>query len=87
MPGVADVSPVQVAQKKLHDALPGLIDIAIKVAKEGNYKMLVYCIDRVLGSPVKTIAIEDEARRLAEARGLDPDRVVHLFETLKRRAS
>jgi hypothetical protein len=83
MPG----SPVQTAQQKLHDALPDLVDRAIALAKEGNYKMLVYCIDRVLGSPVKTIAIEDEARRIAEARGLDPDRVVHLFEDLKRRAS
>ncbi len=87
MAGASDYSPVQVAEQKLRDALPELIDHAIKLALDGHTKMLVYCIDRVLGSPVKTIALQDEARRIAAERGLDPDRVVHLFDTLKRRAS
>jgi hypothetical protein len=87
MAGGADSSPVQVAEQLLRDALPALVERAISLARGGNYKMLVYCIDRVLGSPVKTIALQDEARRIATERGLDPDRVVNLFETLKRRAS
>jgi hypothetical protein len=39
------------------------------------------------GQPTQPIVIEDEARRVAAERGLDPDRVVTLFESIKRRAS
>jgi Family of unknown function (DUF5681) len=39
------------------------------------------------GQPTQPIVIEDEARRVAAERGLDPDRVITLFESIKRRAS
>jgi hypothetical protein len=45
-------SPVPRAEQRLCAALPDLVDIAIGLARAGDRRMLVYCIDRVLGSPV-----------------------------------
>lgn len=86
MPGEAG-SAIQRAEQKLRDALPDLIDVAISAAKDGDRRMLVYCIDRVLGSPIRPVEVHDAARRLASERGLDPERVVNLFEIIKRRGA
>lgn len=78
-------TPVRVAERKLRDRLPELVDKALELALEGgDTKMLVYCIDRVLGRPTQPFDFHAAARRAAEDRGLNPDRVIHLFEQLKR---
>jgi hypothetical protein len=79
-------TPVRVAERKLRDRLPELVDVALNLAiEEANERMLIYCIDRVLGKPTQPIDVYDAARRLAEERGLDPDRVINLFDAIKRR--
>lgn len=83
---VKRTGPVVQAEAKLRDRLPELVDVALDLAiNERDPRMLVYCIDRVLGKPTQPIDIYDAARRLAEERGLDPDRVINLFDAIKRR--
>ena len=77
--------PVVAAESKLRDRLPELVDAALKLALEdGNERMLIYCIDRVLGRPTLPIDFLGAARKAAEDRGLNPDRVIHLYEQMKR---
>lgn len=45
-------SPVKTAEEKLLAALPDLVDVAIRAARAGDKRMLVYCIDRILGTPI-----------------------------------
>lgn len=78
--------PVRAAENKLRDRLPELVDVALEMAlKDRDARMLVYCIDRVLGKPAQPIDVYDAVRRLAVERNLDPDRVIYLYEAIKRR--
>lgn len=78
--------PVKAAENKLRDRLPELVDVALSLAIEGkDAKMVIYCIDRVLGKPTQPIDVLDTVRQLAVARNLDPERVVNLYEIIKRR--
>lgn len=78
-------SPIRAAEGRIRDRLPELVDVALRLALEdGNERMLIYCIDRILGKPTQPIDFYDAARRAAEERGLNPDRVIHLYEQLKR---
>lgn len=80
--------PVKAAENKLRDRLPELVDVALSLAIEGkDAKMVIYCIDRVLGKPTQPIDVLDTVRQLAVARNLDPERVVNLYEIIKRRRS
>jgi hypothetical protein len=77
--------PVKAAENKLRDKLPELLDVALSLALEDrNERLLIYCIDRVLGKPTQPFDFYDAARRAAEERGLNPDRVIHLYEQMKR---
>lgn len=78
-------SPIKVAELKLAENLPKLVDVALKMALDGDKSLLVYCIDRVLGRPTQPIDVYGAARRLALERNLDPDRVINLYEVIKRR--
>lgn len=78
-------SPIREAEGRIRDRLPELVDMALKLALEGeDAKMVVYCIDRILGKPTQPFDFREAARRAAEERGLNPDRVIHLYEQLKR---
>lgn len=44
-----------------------------------------YLIDRIMGKPTQPVDVYDAARRLAEERGLDPDKVISIYDGLKRR--
>lgn len=44
-----------------------------------------YLIDRVMGKPTQPVDVYNTARRLAEERGLDPDKVVSIFDGLKKK--
>lgn len=44
-----------------------------------------YLIDRVMGKPTQPVDVYDEARRLATERGLDPAKVVSIYEALKKK--
>lgn len=80
--------PVKAAENKLRDRLPELVDVALRLAlEEDNERMLIYCIDRILGRPAQPIDVVDTARRLALERNLDPDRVIYLLDVIKRRGS
>lgn len=77
--------PVRAAEDKIRDRLPDLVDVALELAIDTkNERMLVYCIDRVLGKPTQPIDVLDTVRQLARERGHDPDRVVRLFEQRKK---
>jgi hypothetical protein len=90
LPGMPDPeinipgSPIKLAESKLRQALPDLTDIAIQKAKDGDNRMLVYCIDRVLGSPVQPIDLEVSraAARLAAAIGADPEFLIRRAQQL-----
>ena len=78
--------PVKAAENKLRDRLPELVDVALSLAIEGrNERMLIYCIDRVLGKPTQPVDMLDAVRQIAVARNLDPDRVINLYEAIKRK--
>lgn len=80
----ATQSPIKIAELKLAENLPKLVDVALQLALDGDKALLVYCIDRVLGRPTQPFDFHAAARRAAEERGLNPDRVIHLYEQLKR---
>lgn len=44
-----------------------------------------YLIDRVMGKPTQPIDVYDEARRIAEERGLDPEKVISIYDGLKKK--
>ena len=48
-------SPIRIAEKKLADHLPELVDEAIRIALTGDRAMVAYCIDRVLGKTMQPI--------------------------------
>lgn len=83
-PEASQQGPVREAERKLREALPDLVDVAIKLAREGDKRMLVYCIDRVLGSPVQPIDVDVRrlADRLAAQTGADPDFLIRRAKQL-----
>lgn len=79
-------TPVREAERRIRDRLPELVDMALELAlKDRDPKMVVYCIDRILGKPTQPVDVLDATRRLAEERGLDPDKVVSIFDGLKKK--
>ena len=44
-----------------------------------------YLIDRVMGKPTQPVDVYSTARQLAEERGLDPDKVVSIYDGLKKK--
>lgn len=69
-------SPAQLTQRVMTEQLPNLLQVAlIKATKEGDARMLIYCFDRLLGSPVQPIDIDVKraAARLASAVGADAE--------------
>lgn len=78
-------TPVRVAERKLRDHLPQLVDVALAMAlKDRDAKMLVYCIDRVLGKPTQPIDLDVQraADRLALATGADPEFLIRRAQQL-----
>src|SRR5690349_6921449 len=68
---VKRTGPVVQAEAKLRDRLPELVDVALKLALDDeNERMLVYCIDRVLGKPTQPVDLVDRVRDLAVIEGL-----------------
>ena len=84
LPPAADQTPVQRAEAKLRAALPDLVDVAISLAREGDRRMLVYCVDRVLGSPVQPVDLDvtRTAARLASAVGAEPEFLIRRAQQL-----
>jgi hypothetical protein len=78
-------SPIRVAEMKLAENLPLLIDEALRLAFSGDRALLVYCIDRVLGRTVQPIAIEQQVDEIAAKYGVERERVVSIVERLKQR--
>jgi hypothetical protein len=44
-----------------------------------------YLMDRVMGKPTQPVDVYDTARRLAEERGLDPAKVISIFDGLRKK--
>lgn len=68
-------SPIKIAELKLAENLPKLVDVALKMALDGDKSLITYCIDRVLGRPTQPIDLDVRraAERLASATGADPE--------------
>lgn len=80
--------PVRAAENKLRDRLPELVDVALSLAIEDrNERMVIYCIDRILGKPTQPFDVRDAVRKLAAERGLDPDRVINLYDAIRKRGA
>lgn len=86
---VVTQTPVQLAELKLTTRLPELVDKALELALagEGNERLLIYCIDRVLGKPTQPIDLMDAVRKIAIERGLEPERVINLYEVIRKRGA
>jgi hypothetical protein len=96
-------TPVQLAEARIAEKLPWLVDKLMELAEGiheertvGDGAVLVYkrapdrqaaeyLIDRIMGKPTQPVDVYDTARQLAVARGLDPDKVVNIFDGLKRK--
>lgn len=69
-------SPIREAEGKVRDRLPELVDVALSLAiDDRNERMVIYCIDRILGKPSQPIDLDVRraADRLASATGADPE--------------
>jgi hypothetical protein len=60
-------------------------DVVIVYKRPPDRQAAEYLVDRVMGKPTQPIDVYDAARQLAEARGLDPNKVVSIYDGLKRR--
>lgn len=79
-------SPIRLAELKLADNLPALIDLALKMAlKDRDKQLLVYCIDRVMGRTVQPIDVVHQIDEIAAEYGVEPERVTSIVERLKAR--
>ncbi len=79
------LSPIKMAEIKLAQNLPALIDLALSLALAGDRALMVYLIDRVLGKSVQPIAIETQVAEIAAEYGVEPERVTSIVERLKAR--
>lgn len=82
-------TPAGLTQRIMAEQLPNLLRVAlIKATKEGDARMLIYCFDRLLGSPVQPIDLEIRraAEQIAERTGADPDWLVKRAQEIAARA-
>ena len=80
------LSPIRAAELTLAKNLPQLVEMALSLALEDRDKaMVVYCMDRVLGKPTQPVDVYDTARQIAVERGLDPEKVVSIYDGLKKK--
>lgn len=78
-------SPIREAEGKIRDRLPELVDVALALAiDERDPKMIVYCIDRILGKPMQPIDLDVKraAERLGAATGADPEFLIRRAQQL-----
>lgn len=54
--------PVQMAEQKLVDHLPALVDKALELAAAGDRFAVEYCINRILGRPTERREDTSEVR-------------------------
>ena len=76
-------SPIRIAELKLAERLPELVEKAIEMALDGDRALLAYCIDRVLGKAVQPIDVIHEVQQIAADFGVEPARVSSIVERLK----
>lgn len=81
----ATLSPIRVAELKLAERLPELVDVAIRLALAEDRSMLTYCIDRVLGRTIQPISIETQVEEIAADFGVEPSRVTSIVERIRAR--
>ena len=79
------LSPIRVAEVKLAENLPALVDVALALALAGDRSLLVYCIDRVLGRTVQPVDVLHQVDEIAADFGVEPERVTSIVERLKAR--
>jgi len=48
-------SPIRIAELKLSEHLPELVEKAVEMALAGDRALLAYCIDRVLGKSMQPV--------------------------------
>lgn len=77
------LSPIRVAELKLAENLPQLVDVALALALGGDKSLLVYCIDRVLGRTVQPIDVTHQVEQIAADYGVEPARVTSIIERLR----
>lgn len=72
---------------KLEAMVANMVSLAISGKNKEAVETFKLILSYTDGMPVQTIELDvyDEARRVAEARGLDPDKVVSILEGLKQR--
>lgn len=76
-------SPIRIAELRLADHLPELVDAALDLALKGDRALLVYCIDRVLGRTVQPIDVTHQVDQIAADYGVEPARVTSIIERLR----
>jgi hypothetical protein len=83
-------TPVALTQRVMAEQLPNLLRVAlIKATKEGDARMLIYCFDRLLGSPVQPIDLEIRrvAEKVAAQTGADPEWLIKRAQEIAAEAS
>jgi hypothetical protein len=83
-------TPFAFTQRVLTDELPTMLAVALWMAtKDGDARMLIYCIDRLLGSPVQPIDLEVKraAELMAAASGADPDWLIKRAQEIAAKVS
>lgn len=81
----ATMSPIKLAELTLANNLPKLVDVALRLALEGDKALLMYCIDRVLGRTVQPIDITTQVQEIAAEYGVEPERVTSIVERLRQK--
>lgn len=78
------MSPIKLAELTLANNLPELVNVALRLALEGDKTLLMYCIDRVLGRTVQPIDVAVQVEEIAAEYGVDPERVTSIVERLRK---
>lgn len=77
-------SPIRLAELRLAENLPALIEAALHIAlNDRDKQMIVYCIDRVLGRTVQPIDVAHQVEEIAAEYGVPSERVTSIVERLK----
>lgn len=79
------LSPIKAAELTLANNLPELVNVALRLALEGDKSMLMYCIDRVLGRTGQPIDVAEQAAEIAAEYGVEPERVTSIVERLRQK--
>jgi hypothetical protein len=77
--------PFVIAEQKIRARWSDLIDVALELAIEGkSEKMVIYCIDRLIGKPSQPIDLEVRraADRIGAATGADPEFLIRRAQQL-----